>query len=378
MPPPLSLYVHLPWCARKCPYCDFNSHTQPDTLPEAAYIDALLSDLTASLPSIWGRTVSSVFFGGGTPSLFSAESLDRLLSGIRAQLNLLPTCEITLESNPGSSEYQKFADFRALGINRLSLGIQSFSDVSLQRLGRVHDATQAGAAVEMAQRAGFNSLNIDLMYALPGQSIADMLADLDRALSYEPTHLSHYQLTLEPNTAFHHNPPANLPDADGIWQMQTCALERLQAYQHYEVSAYAKAGHRCVHNLNYWRYGDYLGIGAGAHSKLTDVARACIQRTIKHRQPADYMRRTEAGEPALSQRVVAVEESGLEFMLNAMRLTEGVPSALFLAHTGVPLGRFESALQAAEQAGLLYRDHLTLCPTARGHLFLNDLLEYFA
>ena len=376
--PPLSLYLHFPWCVRKCPYCDFNSHEAKDGLPEADYIDALLRDLEQDLPRVWGRPVVSVFMGGGTPSLFSAEALDRLLSGLRARLPLAANAEITLEANPGSAEQARFREYRAAGINRLSIGVQSFNDDCLQRLGRIHGRREAIAAAEMAHAAGFDNFNLDLMFALPGQGPAQAAEDVATAIALEPAHISYYQLTLEPNTLFHARPPT-LPDDDTAWRIQRAGQAQLAAadFAQYEISAYARAGRQCRHNLNYWRFGDYLGLGAGAHAKLSDGARQAIVRLAKQRGPRAYL--DSAGSPAAVQeeRKVARDEVGLEFMMNALRLIDGVEPALFAAHTGQPLSLVEDALRAAEQAGLLERTAERIRPSARGRVYLNDLLGLF-
>ena len=376
--PPLSLYVHIPWCVHKCPYCDFNSHEVKDAVPEQAYIDALLADLEQELPAVWGRPVETVFIGGGTPSLFSPDAVDRLLSQLRALLALPATAEITLEANPGTLEAGRFAEFRATGINRLSIGIQSFDDAMLGRLGRIHDARQAIAAAETAHAAGFEEFNLDLMYGLPGQTVAQALADLEQAIALQPTHLSHYQLTIEPNTRFAHTPPV-LPDDDEIWEMQLTCQRRLAAagFENYEVSAYARAGHRCRHNLNYWRFGDYLGIGAGAHGKLSSVQPQRILRSAKLRHPKDYLAKAAGAGRIADEHVLNRREAGFEFMLNALRLNEGFPVALFAQHTGLPLSTVETPLQTAETRGLIGRDIHTIRPTALGRRFLNDLTALF-
>ncbi len=376
--PPLALYVHFPWCERKCPYCDFNSHQPHGAVPEAAYVDALLADLGQDLPRMWGRAVQSVFIGGGTPSLLSAEAVDRLLSGLRALLALSPLAEITLEANPGSAERARFAEYRAAGINRLSIGVQSFHDESLQRLGRIHDRRAAIAAAEAAHAAGFDNLNLDLMFALPGQTPAMASEDLATAIDLAPAHLSWYQLTLEPNTAFHAAPPV-LPDDDQAWLMQQAGQAQLAAagYARYEISAYAREGRRCAHNLNYWRFGDYLGIGAGAHAKLSDGAQQRITRLAKRRGPQDYL--DTAGTPACvqSERTLRRDELGLEFMMNALRLTEGVEAGLFAAHTGLPLATLEAPLREAESRGLLHWTVDRLRASERGLQYLDDLLGLF-
>ncbi len=375
-PPPLSLYVHLPWCARKCPYCDFNSHEARGEIPEADYIVALLADLEQDLPRVWGRTVRTIFIGGGTPSLFSPEAIDRLLSGIHARLAVAPDAEITLEANPGSVELERFRGYRAAGVNRLSIGIQSFDADKLKALGRIHGPEEALAAAAAARAAGFDNFNLDLMFGLPGQTIEQALADVTTAIGLEPTHLSVYQLTLEPNTYFHRYPPS-LPDDDTIWAMQ----EQLQAllaandYRQYEVSAYTRAGSECRHNLNYWRFGDYLGLGAGAHAKLSTADG--ITRLWKIKQPATYLE--SAGTPAIlgGEQILTAHDAALEFMLNALRLTKGFATPLFEERTGLSLTEIEAPLQRAQAQGLIAWDERMIRPTERGRRFLNNLLELF-
>ena len=375
-PPPLGLYVHLPWCLKKCPYCDFNSHAvAPGELPEQRYLDALVADLEAALPLVWGRTVHSIFIGGGTPSLFSPQAIDRMLSDIRARLRLAADCEITLEANPGTFERDRFRAFRSAGVTRLSVGVQTFQDHHLRALGRVHDGAQALAAVEEASRA-FDTFNLDLMYALPGQTLAELEADVSQALALQAPHISIYHLTIEPNTYFAKFPPA-LPDEDSAYDM----LDRITAMtgdaglQRYEVSAYARAGHRCRHNLNYWQFGDYLGIGAGAHSKLSFGHR--VLRQVRHRDPRLYMDRTLAGESLASSTEVPRADLPFEFMLNALRLREGFALAQFQERTGLPLSAIEAPLAQAEAQGFLSRSLHTVTPTARGFDFLNDLQSLF-
>ena len=373
--PPLSLYIHFPWCIRKCPYCDFNSHAVKNGLPEAEYIDALIADLEHGLPLIWGRPVQTIFMGGGTPSLFSAEAIDRLLCAIRARVNLLPDAEITLEANPGTFEADKFAAYRAAGINRLSIGIQSFNDRHLQALGRVHNSAEAHHAIKIA-RTHFDNFNLDLMYALPQQTLAEALADIDTAIAAGPTHISAYHLTLEANTAFAAAPPP-LPDDDLSADMQEAIEQRLAAagFEHYETSAFARPGRRTRHNLNYWRFGDYLGIGAGAHGKISFPDR--IVRQARYRHPAEYLQQIRAGSAIQSEEVVPTEQLPFEFMLNALRLTGGFELALFQERTGLPLTAILPELTRAEQEGLLGRDHLRAWPTEKGQRFLNTLLERF-
>ena len=375
--PPLALYVHLPWCLKKCPYCDFNSHEWQagSALPEAAYLDALNADLEAALPSIWGRQVMSVFIGGGTPSLFSPGGIDRLIADVRARLPLEPGCEITLEANPGTFERERFHAYRAAGVTRLSVGVQSFDDEHLHAIGRVHDAAQARAAVAEAAQA-FETFNIDLMYALPGQGMPALQRDIDAALSYAPPHLSIYHLTMEPNTAFARHPPT-LPDDDMASDMLDCITERTAAasMQRYEVSAFARKGHRCEHNLNYWRFGDYLGIGAGAHSKLSFPER--ITRQVRWREPAMYMQRAQQGQSVSNDLPVAAQELPFEFMLNALRLKEGFDQRLFTERTGLSLSKLDEALGLAVTKGWLLREGGRIVPTVRGFDFLNDVQQLF-
>ncbi|MHB1061356.1 MAG: radical SAM family heme chaperone HemW [Thiobacillus sp.] len=373
--PPLSLYIHLPWCVKKCPYCDFNSHAAQG-IPEAAYIDALLLDLERALPDIWGRRVHTVFFGGGTPSLFSAEGIDRILTGVRTLTQLAAGAEITLEANPGTVEADKFAGFREAGVTRVSLGIQSFNPRHLKALGRIHDDAEARRAAELAA-THFDTFNLDLMYALPGQTLGEALADLETALTFRPPHLSAYHLTLEPNTPFGHTAPPNLPDDDLAADMQLAIEARLAeaGMQHYETSAYARPHHASRHNLNYWQFGDYLGIGAGAHSKLSFHDRILRQMRTKH--PQQYMEAVAQGAHIADARSLTRGDLPFEFMMNALRLNEGVPAALFDERTGLPLIVCASALERARSLGLLERDATRLKPTLQGQRFLNDLLELF-
>ncbi|MEQ1807048.1 MAG: radical SAM family heme chaperone HemW [Burkholderiaceae bacterium] len=375
--PPLSLYVHLPWCLKKCPYCDFNSHERRDggAVPEQRYLDALRCDLEAALPFVWGRRVQSIFIGGGTPSLFSPESIGRLLSDIRARLPLEAGAEITLEANPGTFERDRFRAYRAAGVTRLSIGVQSFNDTLLGKIGRVHDGSQARAAVAEAADA-FQTYNIDLMYALPGQTLPELAADLGEALAFAPPHLSIYHLTIEANTVFGKYPPA-LPDHDTACDMldhlvQTCAPQGLQRY---EVSAFARAGQCCVHNLNYWQFGDYLGIGAGAHSKLSYPHR--IVRQVRSREPESYMERAMRGQCIASDEEVPRAQLPFEFMLGALRLREGFELARFCERTGLPLSAIGPALDAAEHRGWITQDLKRVQPTALGFDFLNDLQSLF-
>ncbi len=374
--PPLSLYVHIPWCIRKCPYCDFNSHEARGAIDEAAYVDALVADLDAALPHVWGRKVGTVFIGGGTPSLFAPASIDRLLSAVRARLPLVPDAEVTLEANPGTFERQRFAGFVAAGVNRLSLGVQSFSPRHLAAIGRVHDGDEARRAAEAAMTM-FGNVNLDLMFALPGQTLSDCEDDVAAALAFGTPHLSFYQLTIEPNTKFHHRPPPALPDHDLAADMQELVASRLGAagYDRYEVSAYARPGRECAHNVNYWRFGDYLGIGAGAHAKVSHSDR--IVREIRCRQPQQYVAAVSAGDAVLERREIARDEAGFEFMLNALRLSRGVPAALFAERTGYPLALVARPLEEGVRRGLVDADPARIVATPNGQRFLNATLELF-
>ena len=391
--PPLSLYVHLPWCLKKCPYCDFNSHVPPPAgsaasgagvadqgLPEARYLDALCADLEAALPLVWGRRVVSVFIGGGTPSLFSPEGIERLLADVRARLPLEPGCEITLEANPGTFESQRFRAFRQAGVTRLSIGVQSFDDEALRRIGRVHDAAQARAAVAEAREA-FDTFNIDLMYALPGQTLQALQADLAAALAFEPPHLSVYHLTMEPNTVFATRPPPGLPDDDTAAQMLDLIVETTKAagLQRYEVSAFARQGHRCQHNLNYWQFGDYLGIGAGAHGKISFPHR--VLRQMRWREPATYMAQALAGQAVSNEHEVARKDLPFEYVLNALRLPQGFVVEDFCERTGLPPSALARGLSLAQERGLVeplgVGQGQRVVPTARGFDFLSDLQALF-
>lgn len=369
--PPLSLYVHLPWCVKKCPYCDFNSHERSGELPFGEYVSALVRDLEAMLPSVWGRRIQSIFIGGGTPSLFPAEQIDALLAAVRARLALEPDAEITMEANPGASEAARFRAYREAGVNRLSIGVQSFDDAMLSALGRIHSADEARRAIAMALEI-FGSVNIDLMYGLPGQTLAMARADLEEGVRHGTQHFSAYQLTIEPNTVFYSHPP-RLPGHDEAADMQVMAEETLaqEGYAQYETSAFARPGHRCRHNLNYWEFGDYLGIGAGAHGKLSFADR--VTRHERAKQPREYL----ADDAPVGQRVVPAGELPFEFMLNALRLVEGVAPELFAARCGLPLSLIESRLRAAEEKQLLERSAQRIRPSARGRRFLNDLVELF-
>lgn len=402
-PPPLALYVHLPWCLKKCPYCDFNSHELAPRLPSVAtprggslrtgkpgsaadarldaateqrYLDALIADLEASLPAVWGRRIVSVFIGGGTPSLFSPAGIARLIADLRARLPFEPGCEITLEANPGTFERERFRAFREAGVTRLSVGVQSFDDAKLKVLGRVHDRAQAVAAIEEAATC-FETWNLDLMYALPGQSLVELDAELSQALAFAPPHLSLYHLTMEPNTVFGSRPPAGLPDDDLASEMLDLVTARTAAagLERYEISAYARPGHRCLHNLNYWRFGDYLGIGAGAHGKLSYAER--IVRQVRWREPAKYMEQALAGQAVSNEHEVPADDLPFEFMLNALRLKGGFEFTRYIERTGLPLTSILAALDEAEARGLLARDAQRAWPTARGFDFLSDLQGLF-
>jgi len=374
---PLSLYVHLPWCVKKCPYCDFNSHQhEPQDIPEDDYVDALLRDLETALPSVWGRSVSTIFIGGGTPSLFSAAAIDRLLAGVRARLPLLPDAEITLEANPGTAEQAQFSGYREAGVNRLSLGIQSFHTPALQRLGRIHDADHAHRAIEMARHAGFDNFNLDLMFGLPDQSLEASQDDLRQAIEHSPTHVSFYQLTLEPNTLFHHQPP-QLPKSDLIWQMQVdgAALLAKSGFEQYEVSAFAAKDRQCKHNRNYWEFGDYLGIGAGAHGKITDMSAQQVNRTTRQRHPDQYL--NAQIEQISSTRSLSVDELTFEFMLNALRLNHGFTKNLFEQRTGLPRQALEPQITQLVDEKLLQQCGEIFLPSDLGRQFLNDLISRF-
>jgi oxygen-independent coproporphyrinogen-3 oxidase len=395
--PPLSLYIHIPWCLRKCPYCDFNSHEAREPVPEQRYVGALIADLEAALPLVWGRKVYTVFFGGGTPSMFSAAGIEQIIGAVRARVPLAVDAEITLEANPGTFEMEKFQAFRAAGVNRLSIGVQSFNPRQLKALGRIHDDREARAAIEIARR-NFDNVNLDIMYGLPGQSVAEASADVECAIACSPQHLSAYHLTIEPNTYFHRYPP-QLPDDDTAANMQQ-EIEALLAaagYEHYETSAFARRtgnvleekrrsdsrlsplasrlSRLCLHNLNYWTFGDYLGIGAGAHSKLSFPDR--IARQMRYKQPQQYMESAAAGNAVLEQHDVGADEVGFEFMMNALRLNDGFPAALFEERAGVPFTVVLKQLAEAERKGLIARDHQRITPTVLGRRFLNDLLQIF-
>ncbi len=377
--PPLSLYVHLPWCLKKCPYCDFNSHEfrsgEDAASAQDAYINALFADLEASLPLIWGRSIQTVFLGGGTPSLFDPEAIDRLIGGIRARVRLAPDAEVTMEANPGTFEKDRFKAFRQAGITRLSIGVQSFDNAHLKALGRVHDRDQALAAVTEAAQV-FDTFNLDLMYALPGQTLAGLTQDIQTALAFAPPHISIYHLTIEPNTVFAKFPPT-LPEDDLAYEMMDCITEltSAQGLSRYEVSAYAKPGHQCAHNLNYWQFGDYLGIGAGAHSKLSFAHR--VVRQVRYREPALYMQQAMKGEPVTQNTEVSRQDLPFEYMLNALRLREGFVLGDYVDRTGLAMTSIQKGLQEAERLGLIERDLHRIWPTQRGFDFLSDLQALF-
>jgi oxygen-independent coproporphyrinogen-3 oxidase len=376
---PLSLYLHLPWCLKKCPYCDFNSHEAgTEAMREEEYVDALIRDLEFELPRIWGRRIISLFIGGGTPSLFSAAALDRLLSAIQARLNFSSGIEITLEVNPGTAEARKFKDHRQTGINRLSIGVQSFNDEKLNSLGRIHTSKEALNAIAMARDAGFENINLDLMFGLPKQTVDDAIKDLQTAIDQGPDHISWYQLTIEPNTIYYSHPP-DLPAEDRIWDMQQQGQKRLanEGFRQYEISAYARDKRHCVHNINYWQFGDYLGLGAGAHGKLTEFTTATINRYARQRLPESYLQNAGSENVMTDTRGLDREDIVLEFMMNALRLEEGVPVSLFNERTGLPIGEAEEPLRAAQAKGLIEWDSEILKPTAKGQRYLNDLLQLF-
>lgn len=374
--PPLSLYVHIPWCVRKCPYCDFNSHGVRGELPVDAYIDALLADCSVDRHFAQQRPIHSVFFGGGTPSLLPGKAIARLLDGLRERLDFTHDCEITLETNPGTAEYSNFADYRAAGVNRISLGAQSFNALQLQQLGRIHQPENIQNAFTQARNAGFDNINLDLMFALQGQSCADAMRDLEAAIALEPEHISWYQLTIEPNTAFYSNPP-NLPDDDTSWEIQQAGIQRLTAagYAQYEVSAYARPGKQAAHNINYWEFGDYMAIGAGAHGKITWPDESRIERYQKTRLPDHYLAAAQPCAFTSHRETLAAHNLPFEFMMNALRLNQGVASQLFTARTGLTLASLEPQLTVLREKGLLGTDPQRLCATAMGHQYLNSLLE---
>jgi oxygen-independent coproporphyrinogen-3 oxidase len=376
--PPLSLYVHIPWCVRKCPYCDFNSHAVKDGMPEQAYVDALLADLEQDLPAAWGRVVGTVFIGGGTPSLFTPESIDRLLCGIRARVALDPQAEITLEANPGTTDYAHFSGYREAGVNRLSIGIQSFQHALLEKIGRIHDGHDAIRAAETAHAAGFDNFNLDLMFGLPGQTLAQAHADLRTAIDLEPAHISWYELTVEPNTWFYQHPPQR-PDDDTLWSMQASGQSLLAEhdFERYEVSAHARPDKQCRHNLNYWRFGDYLGIGAGAHGKITDADSQQITRTAKTRHPEHYLDSAHTAQRISSSSVLSGADAALEYAMNALRLDAGFTREAFSNATGLPFACIEQPVARALDSGLLSEQGGQLQASEHGRRFLNELLQYW-
>jgi len=376
--PPLSLYVHIPWCVRKCPYCDFNSHALKDDIPEQAYVNALLADLEHDLPAVWGRAVDTVFIGGGTPSLFSPDAIDRLLCGIRARIALDPAAEITLEANPGTVDREHFRGFREAGVNRLSIGVQSFQSDLLEKIGRIHDGREAIRAVEAAHDTGFENFNLDLMFGLPGQSSAQVNADLHTAIDLEPAHISWYELTIEPNTWFHRHPPQR-PDDDTLWDMQATGQRVLgeHGFSRYEVSAYARPGKQCRHNLNYWQFGDYLGIGAGAHGKITDAAQQRILRTAKTRHPDRYLEMAGHDTCTSTTASLSTHDAVLEYVMNALRLDGGFSREAFATNTGLPFSITEGPVARALDDGLLIEQGTQLLASEHGQRYLNELLQYW-
>ncbi|WP_422409917.1 MULTISPECIES: radical SAM family heme chaperone HemW [unclassified Endozoicomonas] len=372
--PPLSLYVHIPWCVKKCPYCDFNSHALSDGIPEEAYVNALLEDFDSEVSSLQGRALHTIFFGGGTPSLMSAKGFDRFLSELEKRIRFSPGIEITMEANPGTYEHDRFKDYRKAGINRLSLGVQSFQDEKLKALGRIHSSEEARKAIESLRGMGFDNFNIDLMHGLPGQSIQDGLSDLEKAVALEPTHISWYQLTIEPNTVFYSKTPI-LPEDDTLWSIQEEGWDLLAeaGYQQYEISAYSRPGKQAKHNLNYWQFGDYIGIGAGAHGKITQRETGRIYRNWKTRMPSDYLAMDKPFEAG--SRILGRDDLPIEFMMNVLRLNQGVDHSLFVQRTGMALSDIDVQCQLAIEKGLLEQDRLQ--PTKQGRLFLNDLLALF-
>ncbi|MEE9452251.1 MAG: radical SAM family heme chaperone HemW [Gammaproteobacteria bacterium] len=374
--PPLSLYIHLPWCVRKCPYCDFNSHRADKKIPQKEYVQSLIKDFEHDTDKIKGRQIESIFIGGGTPSLFSGENIAWLLNTIKSLVPITPQAEITLEVNPGTIDQQYFAQYHAAGVNRLSIGVQSFNDKHLTRLGRIHQHEEAADAIKLAQNSGFNNINIDIMYALPQQSMAEALADLSTAITYQSTHISWYQLTIEPNTVFYKRPP-RLPNQDQVWELEQAGQQLLTqaGYQHYEVSAFSQATRECQHNLNYWTFGDYLGIGAGAHSKITNIGNNTVTRQVKVAQPTSYL---DPEKNFISKQTsLTSTELIFEFMLNALRLRQAIPIKLFEQRTGLAAATLTEKIQQAVSQGLLDYNSETLRPTAYGRRFLNDLMEIF-
>jgi len=377
--PPLSLYIHVPWCVRKCPYCDFNSHAQnSEEIPQVAYLAALFADLEQELPQIAEREIVSIFIGGGTPSLLAPEMIEQLLFGLRSRLRLRNNLEITLEANPGTAESEKFQRFREAGVNRLSLGIQSFDSATLQKLGRIHDAKQARQAIILAQQARFTHINVDLMFGLPGQTVSSAINELEIACSFNPSHLSWYQLTIEPHTEFYRSPPV-LPREDDIWQIQQSGLEFLsaQGFENYEISAFARDGRYCQHNLNYWQFGDYIGIGAGAHGKLTNIQTGRIIRRSKQTHPKAYLKLAHTADGVATTHELQPDDILGEFMLNALRLKQGVPMNILTERTGLMWAQVEPLVQQARNRGWLIQENQRIAATTQGWYFLNDVLELF-
>ncbi len=376
--PPLSLYIHLPWCVKKCPYCDFNSHTFSSGIPDLQYVNALITDLESQLPTIWGRRIISVFIGGGTPSLFSAEAINKIMQTIRSHLNCLPNMEVTMEANPGTVEQQKFNEFFQAGVNRLSIGVQSFDDKKLQALGRIHSAREAIVAFEVARKAGFENINIDLMFGLPDQTVSDGLSDLQQAIDLAPQHISWYQLTIEPNTFFYNHPPVT-PQEDDVWNLQQQGQQMLAdaGYQQYEISAYAKNKQQCKHNLNYWQFGDYLALGAGAHGKISRADTGEVMRYWQLRKPQDYMQAT-ATDKISGTDILTSEQLVFEFMLNALRLKQGFEITTFEQHTGISADVIKLKCQQMIEKGLLEKQKNGYAATPQGYLFLNDLINHFS
>jgi putative oxygen-independent coproporphyrinogen III oxidase len=379
IPPPLSLYIHIPWCVKKCPYCDFNSHAQKDALPIDDYIAALVNDLDQDLPLVWGRSIHSVFFGGGTPSLFPPDAIEKILDACRARLRFVPNAEITMECNPGTAEHGRFEHYLSAGVNRLSFGIQSFHDDCLKALGRIHDSQEAEAAVKMAQDAGYDNINLDLMFALPGQTLAMARQDVERAIALSPTHLSYYHLTLEPNTIFAAKPPANLPDEDAAWalQEQGQAIIAEHGFAQYEISAYAKKDRQCTHNLNYWHYGDYIGIGAGAHGKISSGASGDILRRWKLKNPRDYLQHAKSEQRIGADELITHDNRPFDYMLNALRLAEGFAIKDFEVRTGLERTAIDKKLSHAKLMGWLEELDGRIKPTELGHRFSNDVMALF-
>jgi len=376
-PIPLSLYIHIPWCIKKCPYCDFNSHEARNEIPEERYLNALIADLENELPNIWGRSIESIFIGGGTPSLFSADTIDNLLKKLRERLTIRPNIEITMEANPGTFEQERFNGFREAGINRLSIGIQSYNKQHLKQLGRIHDDSEALNAAAITKTAGFNNFNLDLMFGLPNQTIAEAINDLEIAIKQQPNHISWYQLTIEENTLFHYSPPA-LPNDELIWEMQQQGQELLNkaGYEQYEISAYARDKQQSNHNINYWEFGDYLGIGAGAHGKLT-LPDGSITRHTKFKHPEEYMKKALNYEARSTEKLLNQEDIIFEFMLNISRLKQGFTAELFEQRTWLDFSHIEQTLDSLIKEDLMLGEKGNYRSTKRGYLFVNDIVNRF-